>query len=122
MLISSDLIIKIYTKYPQVKKGEDPELAEDEENQEVEIITKLLGFAIVDVSGFMKAQELDTIEKKYNVFEYENEQLFQNHELFWPLDNEMNIIAASSDLVNKIRLDKYTPEVVIFVTYFKGGR
>jgi hypothetical protein len=45
------------------------------------------------------------------VFEYNNETVFQNSELYWPLPNEQVIISKNKEKIESVRTKKYAPKV-----------
>ena len=101
------MVIKVYTKYPELKKVEEGE--EKPETPEVTIKEHMLGFCIIDLTEFVFNNELKVLEKKYNLFEYEDEGLFKNSELHWPLPDERTILRKSAEEVTKLKEEKYQP-------------
>lgn len=101
-------MIKLYTKYPKIKKPEDEE--DEPDVPEIEIVDELLGFCCIRLEDFILQPQLRVINKKFSVFEYEQETIFQNSELFWPLPNEEEILESSGDKIEAVRAKKYAPK------------
>jgi hypothetical protein len=64
----------------------------------------------VRLDEFLFDQELKEISRKYHVFEYESENIFQNSELYWPLPDEEDIIIKNKDKIEAVRAKKYAPK------------
>ena len=108
-----DIVVKIFTKYPKkVKIDETEEGEETPENSKIEHIEELLGFAVVSIADFMETEGLKNISKKYQIFEYSDPTIFRNHELHWPLSQELQIISQNADKIQQEKAEKYEPKEV----------
>lgn len=71
---------------------------------------ELLGFCSIRLEDFLLDPELKEINKKYGVFEYQSEDIFQNSELFWPLPDAELIVAKNTSKIEAVRAKKYAPK------------
>lgn len=98
---------------------------EEEEVKKTEIKKKLLGFFVIDLKPFMDNSKLKVVEKKYKLFEYEDENIFRNHEIFWPLRGEEIVLEKMKERIEGLRKEKYTFEEKvknILLIFFKGRK
>jgi len=64
------------------------------------------------LTKFISQGDCGEIEKKYCLFEYEDERLFKNHEIFWPLPDEEKILMESDQMIDEQIKEKYQPKEV----------
>lgn len=100
--------------YPVIQKEEEGE--ETPEEPVVQITEELLGFAVIDLKPYLANPELTTLQQKYAVFEYTEESVFKNSELFWPLPDEQAIIESSLEKIETLRQKKYFPKKEVDTT------
>lgn len=103
-----DLVIKINTRYPVAKKDEDGEI--DLVDPQITVTEELLGFAVVDLRPYLLDPDLAVQQQKYAVFEYKDEHIFKNSELYWPLPNESEIEQSQQAVIEELRQKKYFPK------------
>lgn len=98
-------------KGPKRRKGEkeSKEQPMGEKNElKIEKVEKMVGFAIIDLKPFLIDNNIKKVEKKYQIFEYEEEKdIFKIHEVFWPLKGEEEIIERNRDKIEGIKMEKY---------------
>ena len=76
----------------------------------ITITEELLGFVAVDLRPYFAQSELSVSQRKYAVFEYNQESVFKNSELYWPLPDEPAIIESSIAKIEDVRQKKYFPK------------
>jgi hypothetical protein len=101
-------VIKIYTRYPVVQKEDENEISQNEPI--VNITQELLGFVLIDLKPYLVNPEISNIEQKYSVFEYNEEQIFKNSEIFWPLPDDNILQELCKDKIQDLRQKKYFPK------------
>ena len=67
---------------------------------------------MIDISSFIKNNDLKVIEEKYHVFEEKDSDVFLHNEVFWPHPQEADYIEANKEEIEKYRIEKYTPAQV----------
>ena len=106
----SDLVIKVYHKYPKVLPPEDPE--DPPEIPETEIVEEMLGFARVDLQYLVQGVgAINQLSKKFPIFEYP-EGVLQNPEIWWSLrQQEQNPSESLKKTLETLKKEKYEPKV-----------
>lgn len=102
-------LLKVFRNYP-VKKYK-PQIDEKKEPEfDIELRSDMLGFCVLDFQSLADDDMKQVLQLKYPLFEYENERTTAFYNIYWPHKEEGKRVSAQSELIHKLRNDKYKKE------------
>lgn len=98
--------VKVWKKFP-IKKFK-PQIDEKKEPEfDIEHKEEMVGFAIISLQKLKDDINLNQIQEKYPIFEYDSSSL-RHYNVFWPHKDELKRVEQAKEEIEKERQAKYS--------------